>query len=41
MTCRAGSLQEKEDTMWIVYLVVALVGLVFGLLSFVNLETEA
>jgi hypothetical protein len=32
---------EKEDAMWIVYLVVALVGLVFGVLSLSSLETEA
>ncbi len=40
-TCRACSLLEKEDAMWIVYLVVVLVGLVFGVLSLVSLETEA
>ncbi len=32
---------EKEDAMWIVYLAVVLVGLVFGVLSFVSLEQEA
>lgn len=32
---------EKEGTMWIVYLVVFVVGLVFGVLSLVSLETEA
>ncbi len=36
-----SSLQEKEDVMWIIYLVVALVGLVFGVLSFITLEPEA
>lgn len=35
-----GSSLEKEDTMWIVYLVVGLVGLVFGALSLVTLESE-
>ena len=35
-----GSL-EKEDTMWIVYLVVGIVGLVFCMLSLVSLESEA
>ncbi len=40
-TFRACSLLEKEDVMWIVYLVVVLVGLVFGVLSLVSLETEA
>jgi hypothetical protein len=32
---------EKEDAMWIVYLVVAVVGLVFGVLSLASLEAEA
>jgi len=32
---------EKEDVMWIVYLVVVLVVIVFGALSFVSLEHKA
>jgi hypothetical protein len=40
VTNAAGSL-EKEDVMWIVYLVVAVVGLVFGVLSLTSLELEA
>jgi hypothetical protein len=32
---------EKEDAMWIVYLVVGLVGIVFGLLSLLSLDAEA
>ena len=31
----------REEAMWIVYLVVILVGLVFGALSLVSLEAEA
>jgi hypothetical protein len=38
-TCRAVSLEEKEDVMWIVYLVVGLVVVVFGVLSLVSLES--
>jgi len=34
-------LLEKEDDMWIIYLVVGLVGLVFGVLCLTGLETEA
>ena len=32
---------EKEDAMWIVYLVVGLVGLIFGMMSLVSLGSEA
>lgn len=39
-TTVAGSL-EKEDAMWIVYLVVVLVGLVFGVLCLSSLQQEA
>jgi len=39
-TTVAGSL-EKEDAMWIVYLVVVLVGLVFGVLCLTSLQKEA
>ena len=31
----------EEEAMWIVYLVVILVGVVFGALSLVSLEAEA
>jgi hypothetical protein len=34
-------LLEKEDNMWIVYVVVVMVGLVFGILSIASLEREA
>ena len=39
-TTVAGSL-EKEDVMWIVYLVVVLVGLMFGVLCLASLQNEA
>jgi len=39
VTIAAGSL-EKEDAMWIVYLVVGVVGLVFCALSLASLEAE-
>ena len=32
---------EKEDAMWIVYLVVGVVGLVFCVLSLASLESES
>ncbi len=41
MTFVVGSSQEKEDIMWIVYLVVGVVVLVFGMLCLVNLGAKA
>lgn len=32
---------EKEDAMWIVYMVVIVVGLVFGVMSLAGLGAEA
>lgn len=40
MTVAVASL-EKEETMWIVYLVVFVVGVVFGIFSLASLEVEA
>lgn len=36
-----GSSKEKEDAMWIVYLVVGVVVIMFVVLSFIGLEQEA
>ena len=38
---RCPVLLEKEDAMWIVYLVVGVVGIMFVVLSFIGLEQEA
>lgn len=37
----ADGIREKETLMWIVYLVVILVGVMFGALSLISLEAEA
>ncbi len=38
--CRRFS-EEKEDAMWIVYAVVVVVGVVFGVLSLASFEADA
>jgi hypothetical protein len=32
---------EKEDAMWIVYLIVGIVGLIFGVMTLISLQAEA
>jgi len=34
------SLEREEDRMWIVYVVVAVIAVIFGAISLINLESE-